>query len=362
MYKVIDRTIFLKKMVFIILIFVYGIVAGIGVLAKPERFDQTDETIFCKEIVRSTCVDSTEVSPIALPGTESELNTSGEDQRVGFNTDLSVSTESLDDTLAVMIPEKSWPDSHRVRSELTLDIAKKYPRGNFIPRRVDNNVWGVGEHLTFSIDYGFINAGTATMSVVGREEVNGGVCYTIESKTNSNKFISSFYKVRDKVMSYIDVDGIFSRRLEKNLREGGYVADRYVDFYHDRLIALNTREKYGLTEIPPYIQDILSSLYLIRTFDLKVGKDETIVTYADGKVYPLKVIVHKIENVKVPAGKFECFKVEPVLKSEGVFRQKGKLTVWLTNDEHKMPVKMTSKIVIGRIGSNLKKYSLGKIE
>ena len=174
MYKVFYRTIdlqflfkklFLKKMVFTILIFICGIVTGIGVLAKPERldqperFDQTDETIICKEMVQSTSVDFMEANLIAPPGSESELNPSGEDQRVGVDTDLSTSNELFDNTLAVMIPEKSWPDSHRVRSELTSEIAEKYPRGKFIPRKVDNNVWGVGEHLTFSIDYGFVNAG-----------------------------------------------------------------------------------------------------------------------------------------------------------------------------------------------------------
>lgn len=284
------------------------------------------------------------------------------EKSVDDESSLSDSSESLDDTSIVNIPERSWPDSNRIRRELTLEIAKKYPFGNFIPRKIVNNAWSVGEKLIFSIDYGFFHAGTATMAVVGTEKVNGGLCYQIRTTAASNKFISTFYKVRDTVRSFIDVEGIFSRRIEKMLREGRYKSDRFVDFYHDRLIALNTTEKYDLTEIPLYTQDILSSLYLLRTYDLEVGKDETIIAYADGKVYPLKVIVHKIENVKVPAGEFECFKVEPVLKSEGIFRQKGKLMIWLTNDGRKLPVKMTSKVFIGNIGSNLEKYSPGEIE
>ncbi|MFC1560988.1 DUF3108 domain-containing protein [Candidatus Latescibacterota bacterium] len=274
---------------------------------------------------------------------------------------LSIYAEQIEDTLLVTIPEWSWPDTSRIRRNLTLEVAKNYPSGNYIQRKIVNKVWGVGEQLTFSIDYGFFRAGTATMAVVGTEEVNGGLCYHIKTEAKSNKFISTFYKVRDRVSSYIDVEGIFSRRFEKILREGKYKSDRFVDFYHDRLIALNTTEKYAIKEIPLYTQDILSSLYLLRTFDLEVGKDETIDVYADGKVYPLKVIVHTIEKVKVPAGEFECFKVEPVLQSEGIFRQKGRLIVWLTNDELKLPVKMASKVIIGYIGSNLEKYSSGEI-
>jgi hypothetical protein len=207
-----------------------------------------------------------------------------------------------------------------------------------------------------TVDYGFYKAGTATMSVLGTENVNGGLCYRIQTTAESNDFITKVFKVRDKVETYIDVRGLFSRRFEKRLREGNYNSDEFIDIYHDRMIALSTKEKRALVEVPLYVQDILSTLYYIRTLDLQVGKTETIETYADGKVYPLKVMVHKKEKVEVPAGTFMCYQVEPILKSEGIFRQKGRLVVWLTDDKHKMPVKMTSKVTIGNIATKLESY------
>jgi hypothetical protein len=240
--------------------------------------------------------------------------------------------------------------------ELTAAIAEKYPSNKFIPREVASRPWSAGENLVFSVEYGFYRAGTATMSVLDAEYVNGGLSFHIRTTAESNDFISSFYKVRDKVDSYVDIKGIFSRRFEKRLREGGYSSDEYVDLYHDRLIALSTKQKRALVEIPLYVQDILSTLYYIRTFDLKVGRNETIETYADGKVYPLKVLVYKKEKVEVPAGTFMCVLIEPVLKSEGIFRQKGRLLVWLTDDKNRIPVKMTSKVAIGNIAAKLVSY------
>ena len=240
--------------------------------------------------------------------------------------------------------------------ELTATIAAKYPSKKFIPRGVVNRAWDAGENLVFSVEYGFYRAGTATMSVLGAEYVNGGLSYHIRTTAESNNFISKIYKVRDKVDSYIDMKGIFSRRFEKRLREGGYSSDEYVDLYQDRLIALSTKEKRALVEIPMYVQDILSTMYYIRTFDLKVGRNETIETYADGKVYPLIVRVYKKEKVDVPAGTFMCILVEPVMKSEGIFRQKGRLLVWLTDDKNRIPVKMTSKVAIGNIAAKLESY------
>ncbi len=240
--------------------------------------------------------------------------------------------------------------------EMTNEQVAKYPPTKFIPRSVVNSAWGAGENLVFTVDYGFYRAGTATMSIIGMENVNGGLCYHIRTTAESNDFISKIYKVRDRVDSYIDMKGIFSRRFEKRLREGGYSSDEFVDLYHDRLIALSTKQKRAFKEIPLYVQDILSTLYYIRTFDLTAGKNETIEAYADGKVYPLKVIVHKKEKVETPAGKFMCILVEPMMKSEGIFRQKGRLLVWMTDDRYKIPVKMTSKVAIGNIAVKLESY------
>lgn len=278
------------------------------------------------------------------------------------SSELSAVKEPVDSLPLANIAEHEFEEYDFERRALTPDLLDQYPDGKYIPRTVTNNAWEVGEHLVFDLTYSFYKAGTATMSVVEKKWVNGGECYHIRTTAKSNKFISAFYKVRDSVNSFIDINGIFSRRIEKKLREGGYRSDRYVDFYHDRLIALNTKEKYAFSEIPLYVQDILSSLYYIRTMDLEVGKTVEIEAYADGKVYVLKVICHKRETVKVPAGKFTCLKVEPVLKSEGIFRQKGKLTVWLTDDRYKVPVKMTSKVVIGSIASKLASFQTGETD
>ena len=127
-----------------------------------------------------------------------------------------------ENTLLAYIPEHDYSKDGRQRREMTHDLAVEYPTGEFIPRSIVNNAWGVGEKLTFQITYGFYQAGTATMSVLDTLDINGSQCYHIKTTAHSNKFISSFYKVRDSVESFIDVDGIFSRRFEKRLREGGY--------------------------------------------------------------------------------------------------------------------------------------------
>ena len=61
------------------------------------------------------------------------------------------------------------------------------------------------------------------------------------------------------------------------------------------------------------------------------------------------------ETINTAAGKFKCLKVEPLLKGEGIFKQKGRLLVWMTDDEYKIPVQMTSEVAVGHITSELEK-------
>lgn len=223
-------------------------------------------------------------------------------------------------------------------------------------RRIPNNAFGVGEHLVFDIAYGVINAGTATMSIPEVVDINGHAAYHVVTTARSNNFFSNFYKVRDTVQTYIDVDGIFPWRFEKQIREGHYRKHRTVDYLQDEHLVIAGKKRDSLY-VSPYIQGVLSAFYYVRVRHLEVGKHFDIMAYGDGKIYPLRVLVHKRETVRVPAGSFSCLKVEPVLQTEGIFNQEGRLIIWLTDDQYKLPVLMKSKILVGSIDCRLRKYT-----
>lgn len=219
-------------------------------------------------------------------------------------------------------------------------------------RFIENNAFDVGEKLTFLIRYGPIKAGNAIMSIPDTVHVKGNLCYRIVSEAFSNNFFSTFYRVRDVAESHTDMDGIFSWHFEKHLSEGNYHADRYVDFDHFRHMAVRGKDSLA---VPPFVQDVLSALYYVRTQELIVGQPISVDNYSDNKLYPLEVKVHKKERIRVRAGEFDCVVVEPILRAAGVFEHKGRLWVWLTDDERRVPVMMKSKIIIGSIVAELEK-------
>jgi hypothetical protein len=73
-------------------------------------------------------------------------------------------------------------------------------------------------------------------------------------------------------------------------------------------------------------------------------------------VYDLDVRYLGKETIEVPAGKFECIVVEPLVKEGGLFKSEGSIIIYITNDEAKMPVRVKTKVIIGSINADLTSY------
>jgi hypothetical protein len=219
--------------------------------------------------------------------------------------------------------------------------------------------FGEGEKFVYSVQYGIINAGEASLEIRNIADIDSVPCYHIVSDARSNRIFSRFFKVRDRFESYMDTVSLVSLYYEKHLREGKYKKDEQVKFdqkahqaiYKDRTIP-----------IPPRTQDVLSALYYVRTLPLEIGQSFAVANHTNGKNYPLLIKVLKKEKVTVEAGTFNCIVVEPLLRSAGLFKHQGRLTVWLTDDKYRIPVLMQSKVVVGAISAVLKSYNLAKKE
>jgi hypothetical protein len=212
-----------------------------------------------------------------------------------------------------------------------------------------------GEYLLFSIQYGLIYAGDATLEVRNIAEIGGRRAYHIVSEARTNKTFDILFKVRDRHESFIDWDHLYTLRFEKHLREGKFRRDDEVDFDQERHMAYYPSDTVG---IPPNTQDFLSALYYFRTVDIEPGQAMAMANHTDGKNYPIFIKVLRRERVTVPAGEFDCIVIEPVLETTTIFENTGKLTIWMTDDTVRMPVLMRSKVIVGSFEAVLKEYTL----
>lgn len=223
--------------------------------------------------------------------------------------------------------------------------------------------FAVGEQIDFHVMFGLIPAGKAQLAVLGMDTVAGQLVYHAVSVARSAKAYDLVFKVRDSVETWFDADSIYSHFFRKRLYEGPYRDEKVVkyDLANGRVDWWDDGKPRPSIAVVPRVQDVLSAGYKVRTLPLKVGDTLAVRTHDVNKTYDLLVIVHKREPVETELGTFDCFKVEPVLRSGGIFKkEKGaRVFVWVTADDRRIPVKMQSKVSFGSITALIAAFKPG---
>jgi hypothetical protein len=217
-----------------------------------------------------------------------------------------------------------------------------------------------GEKLTFTVNYGVVSAAEATLEIKSSKLYETPV-WLITSNARTYPFFDKIFKVRDKVESWWDKDKLRSLRFSKRLNEGTY--RQYRVHYYDHANKSSTYQKWNFKKqnystkqvvIPEGTQDILSAFYWTRQQKLTPGKTLSIDVTTDGQTYKTLVLVHRREKIDSIFGQKDCLVIEPKLKGEAVFKQSGRILIWVTDDEYKIPLKMTSQITFGAFTATLK--------
>lgn len=211
----------------------------------------------------------------------------------------------------------------------------------------------VPERLVYRLSWAGIAVGTATQEI----RAEGGT-HRIVVTARSNDWLSVFFPVDDRVESVLDKEGGafpgVSRSYRMQTREGSHHRDREIRFgsgtavFHDR----RSGERLALS-IPPGTFDIYSSFFHVRYLPLEVGRS-VYVNILDGKeVQRLEVRVLRRETLWTVLGRVPTIVVKPLVRSEGVFEGKGGVTIWLTDDARRIPVRVQTKVTVGSVTATL---------
>jgi Protein of unknown function (DUF3108) len=213
----------------------------------------------------------------------------------------------------------------------------------------------VGEELVFELRWMGLLAGNASMAVSGRVIRDGHDVYHIRSLAESSSFFSLFYYVRDMGETFVDVRELYPRYFHLDQREGSRVMQRTVAFDQQRGIAVYTKnqETPQTVEVPLGVQDSLSSFYVLRTLPLRVGQSIHLKTFSNGKTYDVEVQILRREKVEAYWGPVDALVVRPLLRFEEILRQRGEVLIWVTDDDRRLPLRMTTAIKVGSIEATL---------
>jgi uncharacterized protein DUF3108 len=213
----------------------------------------------------------------------------------------------------------------------------------------------VGETLMFEVRWMGLLAGNASMAVHGQLTRDGRDVYHIKTLAQSSPVFSLFYQVRDAGETFMDVRDLHPWYFHLDQHEGRRVSQRTVAFDRGRGVAIYTKDQEAPKEIeiPPGVQDSLSSFYVLRTLRLQVGQPVHLKTFANGRIYDVEVQVLRRETVEAYWGPVDTLLVRPLMRFEEILRQKGDVFIWLTDDDRRLPVRMETTIKVGSIEARL---------
>lgn len=222
-----------------------------------------------------------------------------------------------------------------------------------VPKTERSDAIRVGERLVYSVEWNFVPVGHATLSVQELTDFKGKKAYHLLSTAKSNDFFSTFYKVDDNTHSWVDAEGFYSLRFEKNMKEGMYRAHEVMEYDYQNKKAYYksfTNKSEKTIDLPDYVKDQLSCVFFYRTMDIEVGKSNFIKVEADERVYDLEIKALEYQNLTLPElGSFNAVMVEPLAKFQGIFVRKGRLWIWFSADKRRIPLMVKTKIPVGSI-------------
>lgn len=224
---------------------------------------------------------------------------------------------------------------------------------------VKNNAFQSGEVIIMKVYYStlgmYVGAGEATFSTT-LEKFNGKMSYHCVGDGKSYSFFDGFYKVRDKYETYMDTATMLPLKFFRNVDEGGTKFYNNVTFNHAAGTAVST---HGVFKISSCIQDVLSAMYYARNIDFnkyKVDDKIPFDMFLDDEVFHMYLRYMGKETVKTRYGKFRAIKFKPLLLKGTIFEGGEKMTVWVSDDKNRLPIRVESPISVGNVKVDMMQY------
>lgn len=227
---------------------------------------------------------------------------------------------------------------------------------------IPQNSFGTGEYFKFRIHYGLVNAGYATLEVQDAVRNNKKVHHVIGRgyTTGMTKF---FFKVEDNYESYFDKVTGKPYQYVRKIDEGGYTKNQE-GFFNQAANTVtvkdyknNTQKTIAVTED---VQDIVSTFYYLRNHPkvdkMQVGESIMIDMFFDDEVTKFKLKFIGRENISTKFGTVPAMIFRPYVQAGRVFKEEESLTVWISDDENKLPLRIKASLAVGSLKADLEDY------
>lgn len=240
-------------------------------------------------------------------------------------------------------------------------------------RKIKNDCFKKGEHIEYLVHYGPINAGVAEVDVDPKHYLlNDRICYRVDVSGKTVGAAGVITKVNDVWRTYIDTSAFVPHRFYRDIEEGNYRRKEITDFNPLNNTALMKYVQYNVksadkkkkgekkvSNIPDYVQDMVSGYYYLRTINFdELKEDEVIVLKGilEDELYDFKIRYKGREETKTKFGKINAHRLVPIMPKNGLFSGESSIRFWVSDDRNRIPVRIEADLFIGKVVIEVKDY------
>lgn len=227
---------------------------------------------------------------------------------------------------------------------------------------VENTSFGLGEEITYRVNFGFFTVGSAVTKVDKKVfQINSRPSYKVDAFGTTSGMVSWITKVDDQWGAYIDTAALVTHVSYRKIKEGRYRKDELTTYDHAAKKAeVKVRDKetgmYNdpkIYDVPDDVRDLVGGFLYLRVIDFKnlhKGDTVTISGFFEDTSYNLNIIYEGKETIYTRVGKIRCLKLVPIMPDNKLFDGENSITCWISDDGNKIPVKIQAKMFIGSTG------------
>ena len=272
--------------------------------------------------------------------TTTEINTIGNDDQISFVADYfnTIFNQVSDYKLKINKLNSANAKSNTITLEITNDIIKNE-----------------GYNLSISKSNIHLKANEAV--------INNKSVFHVVGKGKTTGMIRWFFKVKDRYESYFDKKTIVPYKFVRNIDEGGHTKNIEIEFDQDKNKAYVHNIKHNrkaVFDTKPNIQDMVSTYYYLRNniniSTLKIGDEIKVDMFFDEENYGFKLKYLGEETIKTDFGKVESLKFRPYVMAGRVFKEEESLTLWVSKDKNKVPLRIKADLAVGSLRADLEAF------
>jgi hypothetical protein len=219
--------------------------------------------------------------------------------------------------------------------------------------------YDAGEWFKFRVHYGFVTAGYATLEIKESAKENKKVYHAI-GKGYTTGMSKWFFNVDDTYESYFDKVTNKPYQFVRKIDEGGYTKNQegFINHNNNQVVLKDYKKKTEKTfAVTDNIQDVLSTFYFLRNHpninNLKIGESIMVDMFFDDEVFKFKLKYIGKEDLNTKFGSVPSMIFRPLVQSGRVFKEEESLTVWISDDDNKLPLRIKANLAVGSLKADL---------